>query len=372
MSIDLTPGQPQHHARDLAGVIGESSSPSSSSPSASPTVLSYQRPNRVPTHFFVATLLLYALVLGTFLLNLTKLRYAEPNWRTLVPFGAGVSFYVASTLFLLILGRGQISRWTVLLCITTTLVLTTLLCLILRAGLLIEQVPAEAAALRQLLINTDQVVKLMLAVDGWLGETIRFAGMFTLEEAIKLLPVFLLIATGRIRNAHGAMLCGALSGLTFGAVEAISYGYLVYPAASPITPVSTYLTRFFIMSPLHGIWDALAGGLVFFLSGRGRSNTRRGPTIGSAAAAFACAVVFHVTHNAFQAIVGAPMQIVTVFMLLAPLYHMAKAARRRAAAEGSPDGGQLVGDLALLTFSLSVGFLAISLLFSWVLGIQRA
>jgi RsiW-degrading membrane proteinase PrsW (M82 family) len=211
-----------------------------------------------------------------------------------------------------------------------------------------------------------------LSVDTWLGETFRFAAMCTLEEAIKLLPVFVLIATGRIRNAHGAMLCGALSGLTFGAVEAISFGYLVYPATTPITPVSTYLTRFFIMSPLHGIWDALAGGLVFFLSGRGRANRRRGPTIGSAAAAFSCAVVFHVTHNALQAIVGPVMQIVTVFMLLAPLYLLAKAARRRAAAEGSPDGGQLVGDLHLYMFSLAVGYLAISLLFSWILGLARA
>ena len=330
------------------------------------------RPDRVPTHFFVATLLLYALVLGTFLLNLTKLSRAEPNWRTLVPFGAGVSFYVASTLFLLILGRGQVSRWTVLLCTTATLVLTTLLCLVLRAGLLIEQVPAGAAGLRDFLVGIDRAVRGLLHADTWVGETVLFAGKFAVEEVIKLAPVFALIAAGKIRNAHGAMLCGALSGLTFGAVEAITFGYLVYPATTPVTPVSTYLTRFFIMSPLHGIWDALAGGLVFFLSGSWRMNKRRGPTIGSAAAAFACAVVFHVTHNALQAIVGPVMQIVTVFMLLAPLYLLAKAARKRAAAEGSPDGGQLVGDLHLYTFCLAVGYLAISILFSWILGLGRA
>ena len=366
MSIDLTPGQTRD-VPDTATVL--TYAPPLAPAPAAPL---RERPQRVPTHFFVATLMLYGLVLGTFLLNLTKLRHAEPKWWTLVPFAAGVSFYVASTLFLLILGRGQISRWTVLICTATTLVLTTLLCLILRSGLLIDQVPGDSVTLRQLLISMDHAVKGLLTVDTWIGETIRFAGMCTLEELIKLTPVFVLIATGRIRNAHGAMLCGALSGLTFGAVEAISFGYLVYPAATPITPVSTYLTRFFIMSPLHGIWDALAGGLVFFLSGHGRTNTRRGPTLGSAAAAFACAVVFHVTHNALQAIVGPVMQIVTVFMLLAPLYLLAKAARKRAAAEGSPDGGQLVGDLHLFTFSLAVGFLAMSLVFSWVLGIQRA
>jgi len=359
MSIDLTPEQ-SRNVDNASGVLSYTPRPR------------HRHRAHLPTHFFVATLMLYGLVLGTFLLNLTKLRHAEPNWRTLVPFGAGVSFYVASTLFLLILGRGQISRWTVLLCTTMTLVLTTLLCMVLRAGLLVDQVPAGASALRGLLIHMDQAIKSALAAESWIGEAVLFAGKYTVEEVIKLTPVFFLIATGRIRNAHGAMLCGALSGLTFGAVEAISFGYLVYPATPEITPVSTYLTRFFIMSPLHGIWDALAGGLVFFLSGRGRANTQRGPTIGSAAAAFSCAVVFHVTHNAFQARFGAFMQIVTVFMLLAPLYHMAKAARKRAAAEGSPDGGQLVGDLHLFTFSLAIAFLAMSLLFSWVLGIQRA
>ena len=67
-----------------------------------------------------------------------------------------------------------------------------------------------------------------------------FAGMIALEEAIKLLPVFWFIRRGKIRTAHAAMLCGALSGLTFGTIEAISYGYLVYPELH--SPVTTYLT----------------------------------------------------------------------------------------------------------------------------------
>jgi hypothetical protein len=63
------------------------------------------------------------------------------------------------------------------------------------------------------------------------------------------------------------------------------------------------------------------------------------------------------------------MQIVTVFTLLAPLYVMAKLARQRAAAEGSPDGGQLVGDLHILTVSFATFFLAVSVAFSWALGV---
>ena len=101
-------------------------------------------------------------------------------------------------------------------------------------------------------------------------------------------------------------------------------------------PVTTYLTRFFIMSPLHGIWDSLAGGLVFFLSGRRAVAARQRPMIGAYIAAYACAVVFHVAHNSLQIILGPAMQIVTVFTLLAPLYVTAKVARRRAAIEGRP------------------------------------
>lgn len=338
-----------------------------------PASAARHRRHRLPTHFFIGTLLLYALVLGTFLLNLTRLHHADPNWRTLVPFAAAISFYVASTLFLLILGRGHVSRWTVLVCVAVALVSTAALTIIVRAHLLIDQVPPDADLLRRLLSGTAALVQSAHfgggggTGAGTLAEAAEFAIGFTIEEAIKLAPVFLLIALKKIRSAHAAMLCGALAGLTFGTLEAISYGYLVYPLDG--SPVTRYLTRFFIMSPLHGIWDALAGGLAFFLSGTWRSNSRRGPTLGSAAAAFSCAVVFHVTHNALQAIVGPIMQIVTVFALLAPLYLMARVARRRAAvAEGAPDGGQLVGDLHLLTFALAVGFLAMSLIFSWVMG----
>ena len=130
MSIDLTPGHIRITRRSRGG---DRRRRRRRRPPPAPTRRRCRTaPHRMPTHFFVATLMLYGLVLGTFLLNLTKLRHAEPNWWTLVPFAAGVSFYIASTLFLLILGRGQISRWTVLLCMAATLVLTTLLCVVLR------------------------------------------------------------------------------------------------------------------------------------------------------------------------------------------------------------------------------------------------
>src|SRR4051812_31053955 len=72
------------------------------------------RGRRVPRRFFIGTLLLYALVLGTYFLRLTPLHNAVPDWRTIVPSFAFASFYVPAGLFLLILGRGHVSRWDVL------------------------------------------------------------------------------------------------------------------------------------------------------------------------------------------------------------------------------------------------------------------
>ena len=326
------------------------------------------RRRRVPTHFFVGTLLLYALVLGTFLLNASPaMRQWRPNWRTIVPVVAGVSFYVSANLFLLILGRGRVSRWTVLAGTLATLIVTAGLCLSLRAAMLHDRVEADLHLVRAFLATIAGAVSQLFDARGAPARAAVFAATIALEEAIKLAPVFVLIARRRISSAQGAMLCGALAGLTFGTVEAISYGYLSYPATRE--PITTYFTRFFIMSPLHGIWSALAGGLVFFLGGPARRGARRGPGPASYAAAFACAVVFHAIHNALQEMVGPAMQIATVFALLAPMYYMAKLARREAAEEGSPDRGQLVGDLHLLTVALGTLFVAAGVMFSWALGI---
>jgi RsiW-degrading membrane proteinase PrsW (M82 family) len=175
-----------------------------------------------------------------------------------------------------------------------------------------------------------------------------------------------LIATGRLKTAHDAMLCGALSGLTFGTVEAVGYAYLEY--AGQFQPITTYLTRFFVMASLHGIWDALGGGLVFFLSGRWRSNRLRRPGVGAYVSAFGCVVVFHIVHNSLQEVFGPKTQIITVFALLAPLYVMSKTARRWAEAQGEPRDLPFIGDLHLLMISLSTMFLATSVAFAWAMG----
>jgi RsiW-degrading membrane proteinase PrsW (M82 family) len=335
------------------------------SPASSAPALALPR-RRVPRRFFIGTLLLYGIVLGTYFLALTPLHRSIPNWTTVIPTLAFAGFYVSAGLFLLILGRGHVSRWEVLKVIAATFVLTCALCLSLRAEKLLEAIDPANQTLHHLVGATAGIVRWLFSGETILTDLLEFAGMIVVEEVVKLLPVFVLIATGRLKTAHDAMLCGALAGLTFGVVEAVGYAYLEY--APQMTPITTYLTRFFVMAPLHGIWDALGGGLVFFLSGRWRSNTLRRPGVGAIVAAFACAVVFHIAHNAFQAVRGPETQIITVFALLAPLYVMSKSARRWAEAQGQPLKLPFIGDLHLLMISLSTMFLATSVTFAWALG----
>jgi hypothetical protein len=333
---------------------------SDSAQSAAPVFAPPSRGRRVPRRFFIGTLLLYAIVLGTYFLRLTPLHHAVPDWRTIVPSFAFASFYVPAGLFLLILGRGHVSRWDVLKVIAAAFVLTCVLCLSVRAELVVQTIHPSHVQLRHLITSVGAFV------DWLFSGVLQIAAQVMVEEAFKLLPVFVLIVTGRLRTAHDAMLCGALSGLTFGTMEAVSFGYLDY--AGSHKPITEYLTRFFVMAPLHGIWDALGGGLVFFLSGRWRSNVLRRPGLGAIVAAYCCAVVFHIGHNSLQAVLGPATQIISVFAMLAPLYVMSKSARRRAEAQGEPPELPFIGDLHLLMISLSTMFLATSLAFAWAMG----
>jgi len=306
-------------------------------------------------------------VLGTYLLWLTPLHHAIPNWRTLVPFLACASFYICAGLFLLILGRGLVSRWAVLISVIVTFVLSSLLSVSLRAQNLYDATNPSRAHVRDVAAVVAKAVHWANSIDGGAAEATRFAGMAFLEEAVKLFPVFVLIARRRIRMPHGAMLCGALSGLTFGVVEAVTYGYLIYPGSHQT--VTTYLTRFLVMAPMHGVWDGLAAGLVFFLSGTWRGDVERRPKFGAFAAAYTAATMFHVVHNALQKNYGAETQIGTVFVLLAPLYLMSRSARRRSEAMGQPLELPFIGDLHLLMISMATWFLAVSMLFCWVMGL---
>lgn len=325
---------------------------------------------RVPKRFFLGTIAFYGVILGAYLLKNSVLQTAIPNWRTVVPLLAGISFYIMANLFLLILGRGYVSRWVVLRCILATLILTVLLCLFLRSRMLFHAFDPSYVRLRDFLDMVARIQESLFAPRGLWPQMIQFTGMIVLEEIVKLAPVFAWIALGKIRTAHAAMLCGALCGLTFGTVEAISFGYLVYPRSELPTPITEYFIRFFVMSPTHGVWDALVGGLVFFLSGRTRSTDKRKPGRGAYAAAFACGVVFHQLHNALQIRFGPITQILTVFAFLAPLYLMARITRKRLVADGNVEDTQVFGDLHLLTISLATMFIGGGVVFSWAMGLM--
>jgi RsiW-degrading membrane proteinase PrsW (M82 family) len=321
----------------------------------------------VPRRFFLGTFALYAMFLGTFLLSASPLQRVIPHVETAVPLVAGFSFYLSGNLFLLILGRGHVSRWTVLLVILSTLVLASTLCLALRASMVYPAVdPDSASGLRTLLKHIAELVnRFALPAPGQRGY-LKLIAMVIVEETIKLLPVFVLIALRRIRTAHAGMLCGALAGLTFGIVEGITFGYLEYSSAQ--RPLTTYLTRFLVMAPQHAVWDALAGGIIFFVGDELPGNASRRPTARACATGFAWAVVFHVCHNGLQAMLGPFTQVATVFGLMMPLYLLAKAARRRSAMEDFDSSRQIFGDLHVLTISIGTLFLAGSAAFSRTAG----
>jgi hypothetical protein len=321
----------------------------------------------MPKRFFLGTLLLYGLVLGTYGLVLTPLQHEIPNWQGVVPFLAFASFYIGAGLFLLILGRGHVSRWAVLISIITVFALSSMLTVGLRAQRLYDVMDPSRVYLRHFAGVVAAGVAWLFRGESALAVMVQFAVMVIVEEGLKLLPVFLLVYLGRIKTPHGAMLCGALAGLAFGTVEAGTYGYLEYPIAT--APITTYLTRFFVMAPLHGVWDALAGGFLFFLSNRWRTNETSQPEFGAYLSAYAAAVVFHILHNSLQAVIGPAIQIVSVFALLAPLYLMSKSARRHSEAMGEPLALPFIGDLHLLILSMSTLFLSVSLLFSWAMGL---
>src|SRR5206468_239927 len=86
------------------------------------------------------------------------------------------------------------------------------------------------------------------------------------------------------------------------------------------------------------------------------------------AVGFVWAVIFHMVHNGMQALLGPFTQVATALGLLAPLYLIAKAARRRAADDGVDFSKQIFGDLHAMTISIATLFLAAAVLFSRTAG----
>src|SRR5439155_22969799 len=128
-----------------------------------------RRRAHLPGHFFVGTIALYALVLGTFLLSRSTLVHAQPNIHRVVPTLAAISFYIAGNLFLLIIGRGHVSRWVVLTAMMTTFIATSIFAVTLRARLLADAIDPSRQQLLHLVGSVADFVRFVFSGESWVS-----------------------------------------------------------------------------------------------------------------------------------------------------------------------------------------------------------
>jgi hypothetical protein len=150
--------------------------------------------------------------------------------------------------------------------------------------------------------------------------------MVTIEESIKLLPVFLLIRRRRIRTAGEAMWSAALGGMGFGMIEAVNHSFFLYARLS--SPATTYLVRALVMAPSHGIGAAIACGVAFASAQWRNSAADAMPARRDLLAGFLVAAMMHAAHNGLQAACGPSAQIATVFLPIVLLYGLSQGIAR--------------------------------------------
>jgi hypothetical protein len=274
----------------------------------------------------IGTIGLFALFFGTYLTlvsqaNRQPLTAEGYLWLPLV-FALG--FMTASQFFRVML-RCRLPSGGLLMAAFPTLLLGTVLCFLLRS-------PATAPTVTAFINSPLQAFGGENRALGMLG---RIVLMVTIEESIKLAPIIVLVLVGIFRQPKVAMLCAALSGMSFGMIEAINYSVFVYPAGG--SPVTSYLVRTMVMAPSHGVGTAIACGVMFFAAllrgGRGTA-----PTAFDALLGFMSAMVLHVGHNALQAATGPYAQLITIFLQLAVLYGLVRVVEKDAQ---SDDDGPL-------------------------------
>ena len=266
---------------------------------------------------------LSGLFLGTYFLLASPLNRVIPSAGALawfVPAIVGIAFLVAGRL----LGLVVESRTLVRTSVVATLLLAVCLCAVLRMKTALSGGGAAAVAARMQMrlpaalldaASSARPIRSSAPTRPWL----EIAFMVTIEESIKLLPIFFLIRRRTIRSAGDAMWAGALGGLCFGMIEAVNHALFLYARTG--APATTYLVRAFVMAPSHGIGAAIACGVVF-ASSRARLRLPEWPDM---FAGFAVAVMMHAAHNALQAACGPSAQIATVFLPLLLLYGLSPA-----------------------------------------------
>jgi hypothetical protein len=279
----------------------------------------------------VGTLGLFALFFGTYLTLLSqanhqRLAAAGYQWLPLV---FALTFMTASQLFRALL-RCRLPSGSLLMTALPTLLLGTGLCVLLRA-------PLTAATMSDFINSPLQ----LFADNRTLGVLGRIGLMVTIEESIKLTPIIVLVLAGLFPTPRVAMLCAALSGMSFGMIEAINYSVFIYPAGG--SPISSYLVRTRVMAPSHGVGTAIACGFIYFAAivrgGRGAT-----PSAFDAMLGFMAAMVLHAAHNALQHATGPFAQVVTIFMQLAVLHALVRAVEKEGAAADTDAGTPLAAE----------------------------
>jgi len=114
------------------------------------------------------------------------------------------------------------------------------------------------------------------------------------EESAKLLPLLLLRAEeGAVYDPHGWLILGALSGLGFTLLEALTYGLTI----APLSPgLAGYNVLFRLLFPLHAITASVSG----YAYGRYRATRKASVLLLGLGAAMA----MHMTWNLWQVLGG--------------------------------------------------------------------
>lgn len=92
----------------------------------------------------------------------------------------------------------------------------------------------------------------------WAGFTF---GVGLIEEACKIVPLFLLFLRKKSITWRVAVMWGLASGVGFGVNEGILYSEMLY---NGVTPAMQYVVRFVSCVALHAIWSASAGLSLYF------------------------------------------------------------------------------------------------------------
>jgi len=283
---------------------------------------------------------LCGLFLATYLLLASPLNHLVPSARSaafFVPAVIGLGVMLAGRAFALVLasGRHRVVRASVV----ATLLIAIALCAALRmkslwwpgggggggAGGGVAR--TDARTLPTALLDTAAAGAARSARLTARGRTgLEIGCMVTIEESIKLLPVFLLIRRRRIRTAGEAMWAAALGGMGFGMIEAVNHSFFLYARLS--SPATTYLVRALVMAPSHGIGAAIACGVAFASAQWRNSAADAMPSRRDLLAGFLVAAMMHAAHNGLQAACGPSAQIATVFLPIVLLYGLSQAVTR--------------------------------------------